>query len=71
MLAEEDFKMRGAGDFLGYSQHGSGQFPTDTDMINLAKNVKESILLDKNAVARIEKSITTSKYEFFNGITLN
>lgn len=70
-LAEEDFKMRGAGDFLGYSQHGAGQFPSDTDMINLAKSIKESILQDNSATQRIENSITTSKYEYFNGITLN
>ena len=70
-LAEEDFKMRGAGDFLGYSQHGAGQFSVDAEMIGLAKGIKESIISDENATARIEKSITTSKYEYFNGITLN
>lgn len=70
-LAEYDFRVRGAGDFLGYGQHGDGGFPTDPDTIALAKDLRDEMLSDPAALERVRASMTRSKYEFFVGITLN
>ncbi len=71
-LAEYDFRARGAGDFIGYSQHGNGgSFPSDPDLIALCKSIKEDMLLDPVAVDKIKKSLSGGKSEFFNKLTLN
>ena len=70
-LAEFDFKTRGAGDFLGYSQHGAGAFPSDIELINIAREVKEEILSTPSARNEVEKSLSQNKYDFFGKITLN
>ena len=71
-LAEYDFKVRGAGDFIGYSQHGNGgSFPTDPDLIALCKSIKDDILLDPAAADKIRQSLAGGKSEFFNKLTLN
>ena len=59
-LAEYDFRNRGAGDFLGYVQHGTGD-----------GSVKDELLSDSEAVKKIKNSLAGGRYEFFNGITLN
>lgn len=71
-LAEYDFKSRGAGDFLGYSQHGAGgAFPSDPEIIELVRQIKTELLSDTAAKSKIEQSISGGKYDFFSGITLN
>jgi RecG-like helicase len=71
-LAEYDFISRGAGDFLGYSQHGNeGGFVTDKEIILLAREISADMLQDEETVKTVVNSITGSKYEYFSGITLN
>ncbi len=70
-LAEYDFVSRGAGDFLGYSQHGDGEFSADKETILLAKQISNDMLCDESAVSMVKQTITGKKYEFFSGITLN
>lgn len=71
-LAEYDFRARGAGDFIGYNQHGNGgSFPSDPDLIALCKSIKEDMLLDPAAVDKIKESLSGGKSEFFNKLTLN
>lgn len=71
-LAEYDFRNRGAGDFLGYVQHGTGDgLLTDPDIVFLSKSVKDELLSDSEAVKKIKNSLAGGRYEFFNGITLN
>lgn len=71
-LAEYDFRARGAGDFIGYNQHGNGgSFPSDPDLIAMCKSIKEDMLLDPAAVDKISESLYGGKSEFFNKLTLN
>ena len=71
-LAEYDFAARGAGDFLGYSQHGTGGgFPSDPEIVATAKALKDEIMNDATARKKIEASIGENKYEFFSKLTLN
>ena len=51
VIAEEDLKLRGPGDFFGSRQHGLPQFKaasltSDLDLLHLAKNAAESALAD-------------------------
>ena len=51
VIAEEDLKLRGPGDFFGSRQHGLPQFKaasltSDLDILHLAKNAAESALAD-------------------------
>ncbi len=70
-LAEYDFATRGAGDFMGYSQHGFGAFPMDHKLIMLARDVKDDMLARSDVRENIARSLGNVKYEFFSGITLN
>lgn len=71
-LAEYDFAARGAGDFLGYSQHGAGGgFSSDPEIVATAKAIKDEIMNDDAARKKIEASIGENKYEYFSKLTLN
>lgn len=70
-LAEYDFRSRGAGDFLGYDQHGSGGFPTDPETIAVARALSAELIADDGARMKIAASVGDDKYEFFAGLTLN
>ena len=71
-LAEFDFLTRGAGDFIGYNQHGNGgSFPSDPGLIALCKVIKDDLLLDFGATEKIRDSLTCGRSEFFNKLTLN
>ncbi|MBR2988677.1 MAG: DNA helicase RecG, partial [Clostridia bacterium] len=71
-LAEYDFFSRGAGDYLGFNQHGDGgDFPTDKEVIELVKNIKNDILSSPSALQSIQNSISLNRYEYFKNITLN
>ena len=71
-LAEYDFSHRGAGDFLGYEQHGAGDgLLSDPDIIGCAKSLKDELLSDDEAMRKIKNSLEDGKYEFYGGITLN
>lgn len=72
-LAEYDFNMRGAGDFLGTRQHGNSAAAgvrIDADMIAKAKSISDELLSDRSvrdalAVGAEEKS------EFIRSLSLN
>ena len=55
VIAEEDLKLRGPGDFFGSRQHGLPQFKaasltSDLEILHLAKNAAETALADPNYV---------------------
>lgn len=70
-LSEYDFSTRGAGDFLGYSQHGTGEIGAAEDVILLAKRISEDMLESDEATKTVTASITENKHEYFSGIVLN
>ncbi len=71
-LAEYDFKSRGAGDFLGYSQHGvRNGFVADPEHVALCKSISIEMLTSPDCRIKVEKSLATSACDYFSEITLN
>ncbi len=69
-LAEEDFRLRGAGDFFGTRQHGNSSFiKLDEVMLIKAKSISDEILSDPGA--REELALRCHDDGFIKGITLN
>ncbi len=71
-LAEYDFKMRGAGDFLGYEQHGSVKgYSADPVLIATCKNISDEMLGKDDYKKKIANSLAISTFDYFSEITLN
>jgi len=70
-LAEEDFRLRGAGDFFGTRQHGASSFGViDSEMIEKAKLISDDVLSDEHL--REEIALRYDKEgDFIRSITLN
>ncbi len=68
-LAEYDFKMRGAGDFLGKRQHGTDNIFCDIgineSILNNAKNIANYLVSD----GKIE--LSEGSFDYIKGLTLN
>ncbi len=72
-LAEYDFDARGAGDFLGTRQHGSGSMAgirIDADAIAVAKAISDDLLSDDSVRAAISAG-AENKSEFIRSLSLN
>ncbi|MCH5163893.1 MAG: ATP-dependent DNA helicase RecG [Clostridiales bacterium] len=68
-LAEYDFKMRGAGDFLGKRQHGNDSIFADVSINEtLLSRAKE---LADELVASGEAKVTAKSFNYIKGLTLN
>jgi len=71
-LAEYDFEVRGAGDFLGNSQHGkSGDFFVNAENIREAKEISDGVMRDNEKKKELSLTINENKYSYFRNITLN
>lgn len=66
-IAELDFKLRGAGDFIGTRQHGGGF--CDVDMLDKARELSERIVSDGTCCDAILSSLKNP--DFIRSITLN
>ncbi len=70
-LAEYDFANRGAGDFLGESQHGKGNMPTDVEIIKTSKMISDELLTNEEIKKEIAITINENRYNYYKNITLN
>lgn len=70
-LAEYDFSNRGAGDFLGEAQHGSGNMPADAEIIKTAKEISDELLSNAEIKKEISSTINENRYSYYKNITLN
>ena len=70
-LAEYDFASRGAGDFLGLSQHGKADIPVSADDLAIAKKISAEILKNDSVKAEITATIHDNRFEYYKKITLN
>lgn len=67
-LAELDFTIRGAGDFIGTKQHG-GAGLINTEIIDTARALSDKLVKNSDAVKEISASIT--REEFIKSVTMN
>ncbi|MGN1093839.1 MAG: helicase-related protein, partial [Candidatus Neoclostridium sp.] len=70
-LAEYDFAGRGAGDFLGLSQHGKADIPVSADDLAIAKKISAEVLKNDSIKAEIAATIHDNRFEYYKKITLN
>ena len=70
-LAEYDFENRGAGDFLGLSQHGKSDLPVRPEDLAIAKSISLEVLADETIKNEIAATIKDNRYEYYKKITLN
>lgn len=71
-LAERDFALRGAGDFIGQSQHGNaGSFPSDAGVIADAKRLSGEVLLRPDCVKAFREKLSDENCDYFGELTLN
>ncbi len=68
-VSELDYRMRGAGDFIGLRQHGNGSLEIDEEIIERARKLSDAIAEDKSASDSIIQSL--SDPEFIRSVTLN
>ncbi len=73
MLAEYDFTYRGAGDFIGTKQHGSGNsfVKIDADVISIAKKISQRLLTNADVCKRILANANEESGQYIKTITLN
>lgn len=74
-IAEMDYKMRGAGDFMGNRQSGKfmkdlGNLVYDTESIFLAKKISDEVFLSKKYINDI-REVAIEKYNKLKDITMN
>lgn len=70
-LAEYDFDSRGAGDFLGLSQHGKGYMSVSAADLKIAKEISLEVLKNDETRKEIALTIKDNRYEYYKNITLN
>lgn len=68
-VSELDFKLRGAGDYIGLKQHGSGNLEIDETIIDRARGLSDVIIADKSAAQAIFASLKSP--EFIKSVTMN
>lgn len=68
-VSELDFKLRGAGDFVGLRQHGSGNLDINTEIIDRARSVSDAIVADAEISRVIVESLKSP--EFIKSVTMN
>lgn len=67
-VSELDFKLRGAGDFVGLRQHGSGSLDISSEVINRARDLSDALIDGGYADGLISEQ---SSSEFIRSVTLN
>lgn len=70
-LAEYDFSTRGAGDFLGENQHGSGSFVINAEILKTVREIADMLLSDPISYKKLQNKITKDKQDFYENITLS
>lgn len=65
-VSELDFKLRGAGDFVGLKQHGNGSLDIDGAVIEKSRALSDA-LIESGAAARM----TVDSSEFIKSVTMN
>ena len=68
-VSELDFKLRGAGDFVGLKQHGSGNMEIDGHIIERARALSDALVLDESVADNIIGSLKAP--EFIKSVTMN
>lgn len=68
-VSELDFKLRGAGDFVGLRQHGSGTMQIDAGIIERARALSDAIIADGTSSDSIVGSLKAP--EFIRSVTMN
>ncbi len=68
-VSELDFKLRGAGDFVGLRQHGSGSLEIDESIIECARAMSDALIADGSSTDAILKSMKSP--EFIRSVTMN
>ncbi len=68
-VSELDFKLRGAGDFVGLRQHGSGNMEIDSQIIERARGLSDALIADGSASENIIDSLKAP--EFIKSVTMN
>ncbi len=68
-VSELDFKLRGAGDFVGLRQHGAGTLEIDEDIIESARTLSEAVIEDGSSSDAIIRSMNNP--EFIRSVTMN
>lgn len=68
-VSELDFKLRGAGDFVGLRQHGSGNMEIDNNIIERARGLSDALIADGSVSEYIIDSLKAP--EFIKSVTMN
>lgn len=68
-VSELDFKLRGAGDFVGLRQHGSGNMEIDSNIIERARGLSDALIADGSVSENIIDSLKAP--EFIKSVTMN
>lgn len=68
-VSELDFKLRGAGDFVGLRQHGNGNMEIDNNIIERARALSDALIADGSASENIVESLKAP--EFIKSVTMN
>lgn len=68
-VSELDFRLRGAGDFVGLRQHGSGSLEIDEDIIESSRALSDAVIADGSVNASILRSLKSP--EFIRSVTMN
>ncbi|MBD5131414.1 MAG: ATP-dependent DNA helicase RecG [Clostridiales bacterium] len=68
-VSELDFKLRGAGDFVGLRQHGTGSLEIDGRVIERARMLSDALIADGSVSEQIINSLKSP--EFIKSVTMN
>lgn len=68
-VSELDFNLRGAGDFVGLRQHGSGTLQIDNAIIERARALSDALIADGTSSESIISSLKAP--EFIRSVTMN
>lgn len=68
-VSELDFKLRGAGDFVGLRQHGNGSLEIDNDIIDKSRALSDALIADGSVSSAIINSLKSP--EFIKSVTMN
>lgn len=68
-VSELDFKLRGAGDFVGLRQHGNGSLEIDENVIDSARRLSDALIENGSSSAAIIRSLKSP--EFIRSVTMN
>lgn len=68
-VSELDFKLRGAGDFVGLRQHGNGSLEIDERIIEKSRALSDALIVDGSVSDSIVRSLKSP--EFIRSVTMN